>query len=120
MNKKILVIDDDIDILSIAEFLLKEAGFEPLLRQTGQTADEVSQLNPDLILLDVRIERYAKSGLDICKELKAHPQLSRVPVILFSSENDLEALAQICGADGYITKPFDINVLLSTVTEFVS
>lgn len=118
MAKKILVIDDDNDILSILDFLLADEGYERILYRTGLSTEEVKKISPDLILLDVRIVGFPKSGAQICAEIKNEPQLQNIPVLLVSAEIDVPELARSCGANGYVTKPFDVDQLVIKVNEF--
>mgnify|MGYP003574957094 CR=1 FL=1 len=120
MRKKILIIEDDTEILSIFEMILEEEGYELLLRQSGLSVEEATIFNPDLILLDVRIEGYPKLGTEICKEFKASKMLAKVPMLLISSENNLDLLAAGCHADGFLSKPFDVTRLVNKVKEFIN
>jgi two-component system, OmpR family, response regulator VicR len=120
MAGKILVIDDDRDILSILEIILEEEGFETVLRRAGITASELAEINPDLVLLDVRIDGFPKLGTELCREYKAVNALAHVPVLLFSAEPALETLTANSGADGFVIKPFDITSLLKKIREFVT
>jgi DNA-binding response OmpR family regulator len=120
MAKRILVIDDDDDILSILDIIFGEEGYEPILYSTGISAENIKILHPDLILLDVRIVGFDKTGAEICSEIKSQIELSNIPVILLSAEHNVEAMAVGCGANGYVNKPFDIYGLLSKVKEFIS
>ncbi|RZJ75691.1 MAG: response regulator [Flavobacterium sp.] len=120
MAKRILVIDDDQDILSILDLLLAEQGYEAILQNTGTTANEVKLIGPDLILLDVRIVGFYKTGDEICAEIKREPELNDIPILLFSAEPDVHQRATSCGANGYVNKPFDIDRLLEKVEKFIS
>lgn len=120
MAKRILVIDDDEDILAILDIIFGEEGYERILYQTGTTIDEIKILHPDLILLDVRINGFEKSGAQICTEIKSELELDNIPVLLVSAEMDVDELAKQCGANGYVNKPFDINNLLAKVKEFLN
>lgn len=120
MAKRVLVIDDDEDILTILNIILGDEGYEAILSQTGPTTEEIKILHPDLILLDVRIVGFEKTGAEICAEIKSKLELANIPVLLFSSETDVAALANSSGANGYVKKPFDINKLLAKVKEFIN
>lgn len=117
MNKRILIIDDDEDILDILHIVFKEDGFNVVISNTGEAVDQIHLINPDLILLDVRIEGSAKRGDEICAEIKAQSAFKNLPVVLVSAETDLAMLANECGADFYIKKPFDIYDLLMQVKQ---
>lgn len=120
MAKRILVIDDDEDILAILDILFTEEGYDAMLYNTGTTIEEIKLLNPDMILLDVRIEGFAKTGSEICLEIRSEKDLNNVPVLLVSAEDNVQFLAEKCGANGYVNKPFDIHKLLARVKEFIS
>ncbi|RFZ83066.1 DNA-binding response regulator [Mucilaginibacter terrenus] len=119
MSKRILVIDDDEDILEILNIVFREEGYDVVLSNTGEAAQHIHIIHPDIILLDVRIEGSAKRGNEICAEIKQKYREKKMPVILVSAETDLEMLANECGADFYINKPFDIFQMLSHVKKFL-
>jgi two-component system, OmpR family, response regulator VicR len=119
MCKRILVIDDDEDILEILDIVLKEEGYEVVLSNTGEAAEHIHVIHPDLILLDVRLKGAAKSGYEICAELKQEYADEQMPIVLISAETDLEVLANECGADHYIPKPFDLFQLLIQVKKLL-
>ncbi|WP_461449512.1 response regulator transcription factor [Mucilaginibacter sp.] len=108
MAKRILVIDDDEDILEILNVVFQEEGYEVVLSNTGDAAEHIHVIHPDMILLDVRIAASAKNGAEICAEIKSQYKEKAPPVILVSGESDLAILANECGADTFIPKPFDI------------
>lgn len=120
MGRKILVIDDDEDILAILGIILEQEGYELELRQTGLSSEEASLLHPDLILLDVRLEGFSKTGTEICAEFKSSKTLSHIPILLVSAEHNLNLLASNCGANGFVNKPFDISGIVNKVKEFIS
>lgn len=120
MSKKILVIEDDEDILTILNIIFEEEGFEVVLFNTGTTAAHIKLIHPDLILLDVRIAGYNKTGAEICAEIKSNPNFPKIPVLLVSAEADIRQLAKSCGADGYVSKPFDISEVILQVKEFLN
>lgn len=114
MKKKILVIDDDQDILDLTEFLLQEIGYDVVASLTANILDDVLQINPDLILLDNWLGDT--SGQEQCKILKKKLTTRHIPVILFSASTDLEKNAKDCLADSYIDKPFNIDYLQEVIT----
>jgi len=120
MTKRILVIDDDEDILNILSIIFGDEGYEVIISNTGTTAEEVQLIHPDLVLLDVRIRGFDKTGDQICNELKAMDGTRNLPVILLSAEVDVPILARKSGADGYIRKPFNIDNLVSRVNQILS
>ena len=115
MNKRILIIDDDEDILDILDTIFRDEGFEVIVSNTGEAANHIHVIHPDIILLDVRIEGSPKRGDQICAEIKAQYPEDNYPVVLVSAETNLAVLANECGADFYIKKPFDIYDMLLQV-----
>lgn len=113
---KILVIDDDIDILSVMEVLLSMKGFNVEVTAKGEnTFPKIESFKPDLILLDVLISGY--DGRVICKQLKANEETRHIPVIMFSAHPGAAATIADYGADDFISKPFDVHNLLKKVNE---
>ncbi len=111
---KILVVDDDVDILSVMETLLRRKGFEVETTTKGEnTFPKIETFKPDLILLDVLISGH--DGRTICKKLKSDQSTMHIPVIMFSAHPAAAASISEYGADDFIAKPFDINNLLQKV-----
>src|SRR5665213_635535 len=111
---RILVVDDDTDILSVMEILLTMKGFEVEVTTKGEnTFPKIASFKPDLILLDVLISGY--DGRTICRELKASQETSHIPVIMFSAHPGAAASIADYGADDFIAKPFDVTNLLQKV-----
>ena len=114
---KILVVDDDLDLLRITERLLKDKGFIISIAKSGEECNQAIQHDkPDLLLLDVMLPDH--SGVSICKSIKNDPELSSMFVLLLSgikteSENISEGLES--GADGYLLKPLKNRELLARV-----
>ncbi len=111
---KILVVDDDVDILSVMEILLTMKGFEvEVTAKWESTFEKIESFNPDLILLDVLIS--GNDGRTICKQLKSQEETRRIPVIMFSAHPSAAATMSEYGADDFIAKPFDVNELIKKV-----
>ena len=110
--KKVLIVDDDQNILEVAKFILTSNGFEVLTLSTGLNVPEVVlHYHPDLILLDVILP--GKLGTEICKELKQIH--SNIPIILFSAHPEEAKTLGTYIADAFIQKPFDIRNFVNTV-----
>lgn len=120
MPKKILVIDDDHDILEIIDIIFRQEGYDVVLSDDGEEAENVGRINPDLILLDIRIAGSGKNGVDICSRMKSNPETWSLPVVLFSAEDDIEEMTRRCGANGYIRKPFRAAHLIAKISEFLA
>jgi DNA-binding response OmpR family regulator len=111
---KILVVDDDIDILSVMEILLTMKGFEVEVTAKGEnTFPKIETFKPDLILLDVLISCH--DGRTICRKLKANKATMHIPVIMFSAHPGAAATIAEYGANDFIAKPFDVTSLLQKV-----
>jgi DNA-binding response OmpR family regulator len=113
---RILVVDDDTDILSVMEILLTMKGFEVEVTAKGEnTIPKINSFKPDLILLDVLISGH--DGRTICKQLKSDKATQHIPVIMFSAHPGAAATIADYGANDFIAKPFDVSHLLKKVNE---
>ena len=113
---KILVVDDDIDILSVMEILLTMKGFEVEVTAKGEnTFPKIESFKPDLILLDVLISGH--DGRTICRNLKSNNETKHIPVIMFSAHPGAANTISEYGADDFISKPFDVTNLLQKVNQ---
>lgn len=111
---RILVVDDDLDILSVMKILLTMKGFEVEAISKGDIAlSKTESFKPDLILLDVLISGH--DGRTICKQLKSNKETSHIPVIMFSAHPGAAATITDYGANDFIAKPFDVNNLMKKV-----
>ncbi len=108
MKKRIYILEDDVDIAYIIEFLLKDEAFAiktfPTLKQMKQALRESI---PDLFILDVMLPDG--NGIEICKDLKEDPFTGHIPVIVMSANVRSKQLSEIAGPDDYISKPFDLD-----------
>jgi len=116
MKKKILVVDDEEDIIKTVQARLQLNDYEVITAPDGvQGLESARKENPDLIILDLMLPKM--DGYKVCGLLKADSRYNKIPVILFSAraqESDRK-LGKEVGADAYITKPFEAQVLLDTV-----
>lgn len=111
---RILVVDDDIDILSVMEILLTMKGFEVEVTAKGEnTFPKIEAFRPDIILLDVLISGH--DGRTICRKLKSNNETRHIPVIMFSAHPGAAATIAEYGADDFINKPFDVGNLIQKV-----
>jgi DNA-binding response OmpR family regulator len=111
---KILVVDDDTDILSVMEVFLTMKGFEVEVTAKGEnTFPKIETFKPDLILLDVLISGH--DGRAICRKLKSNDETRHIPVIMFSAHPGAAASIAEYGADDFIAKPFDVSNLIQKV-----
>lgn len=111
---KILVVDDDTDILSVMEMLLTMKGFKVEVTSKGDNIfGKVDSFKPDLILLDVLLSGH--DGRTICRQLKSNDETRHIPVIMFSAHPGAAASIAEYGANDFISKPFDVNNLIQKV-----
>jgi DNA-binding response OmpR family regulator len=119
-KKKILVVEDEIELVKAVEVRLKQAGYEVLTAYDGVDGLEKAKKDkPDLVILDLMLPKM--DGYKVCGLLKADARYSKIPVILFSArvqESD-EQVGKEVGADAYITKPFDPRALLGKIKELL-
>ncbi len=112
--KRILVVDDDNDILNILKLMLQMNGFEVIVTPNGEDALAKSiSYSPQLVLLDVFLS--GSDGRDICNTLKRHPLTKNIPVVIFSAHSNLQDVLKVCNADDFISKPFDITELVDKI-----
>ena len=114
--KKIVLIEDDQDLYSLIQYNLEKEGFAMAGSQTGKGAIELCRRErPDLIILDIMLPD--SDGLEICKAIRAHPELGAVPVIFLTaraSETDRIVGLEL-GANDYIVKPFFVRELIARI-----
>lgn len=114
--KKIALVEDDADLYALLKYNLEKEGFVLVGTQTGKGAIELCRRErPDLILLDIMLPD--SDGLDICKGIRAHPELAHIPVIFLTaraSETDRIVGLEL-GANDYIVKPFFIRELIARI-----
>ena len=119
MAKKILFADDEPDVLRVALFRLKKAGYEVTTATNGLEALELAQkLVPDLMLLDIRMPII--TGVELCLKVKSDEKLKHILVIIFTaSVQNMDTRIKESGADDYLIKPFDPEQLLEKVKKFL-
>ncbi len=114
--KKVLLIEDDADLYSLIQYNLEKEGFQFAGSQTGRGAiDLCRREKPDLVILDIMLPD--SDGLDICKRIRAHPELSHLPIIFLTaraSETDRIVGLEL-GANDYIVKPFFVRELIARI-----
>lgn len=117
--KKILIIEDEQDILDIATIILEDEGYEVcsfsnFLGYEGR----VDASHADLVLLDLNLQGY--HGKDICKYIKQNDDLKQTKVVLMSANRDIAAVKEEAGADAYICKPFDLKDFVQIIRKYTS
>jgi DNA-binding response OmpR family regulator len=111
---KVLVVDDDKDILEVLKILLSVNGLQvEAVSHEGELYDNLFLFKPDVILLDVNLGRC--DGRTICKDLKSQDETKNISIIMFSANHNIRESALENQADGFIEKPFEMDQLLATV-----
>jgi DNA-binding response OmpR family regulator len=115
VSKKILVLDDDPDLLEMMSYLLSDSGYAVETLSGGETVfQSIEAFQPDLVLMDVMLADM--DGRKICAAIKENAETSGLPVILISGTHDLAASLQQPGApNDFVAKPFDIDHLLRRI-----
>jgi len=116
MKPKILVVDDEPDVIELLEFNLRGAGFDVISAEDGATAlKKARESAPALVILDLMLPEV--DGIEVCKILRRHPATAAIPIIMLTakaSEID-RVLGLELGADDYVTKPFSPRELVLRV-----
>ncbi|QPH38914.1 response regulator [Pedobacter endophyticus] len=108
---KILICDDEEDILAITEYILTESGYNVIaINNSLMVIEEIGREMPNLVLLDLSMPKL--TGDEIVADLKSDPAFQKIPVIIFSANRNGRKVAMEAGADDFIDKPFDIDVML--------
>ena len=120
MMKKILIVDDEADIIEILQFVLESNGYECITAFDGEEGLKLArEANPDLIILDVMMPKM--NGYKISRLLKYDAKYKNIPILMLTarSQDTDKALGEETGADEYITKPFQIENIVETVKKYL-
>ncbi|MBC7417816.1 MAG: response regulator, partial [Pedobacter sp.] len=118
--KKILVVDDDQEVLETLELILELGGFEVLGLDNGEEIfDKIKFFEPDLILLDISLGHI--DGRLLCEQLKASANTSYIPILLISGLYQADEISSLQhGQDDFLSKPFQMDVLLEKLATILS
>ena len=119
MASKVLIVDDEPNIVLSLEFLMKQQGYETRVARDGDEAlAEVERFRPDLVLLDVMLPR--RDGFEVCQRLRADGWSDLKILMLTAKGRDVEIEKGLAlGADGYVTKPFATAELVARVADML-
>jgi DNA-binding response OmpR family regulator len=118
--KKILVVDDDDDVLETIQLVLEIGGYdiEPL-NNAELVFDRIRDFKPDLVLLDVVLGKI--DGRVVCSQLKSHADTKNIPILMMSGLYDLKEIQDLeCSPDDFMSKPFKMDVLLEKIEKLVN
>jgi DNA-binding response OmpR family regulator len=120
-RKKILVVDDEVDLVKTIQFALEAEGYEVLVSHNGEDAlNQSRKENPDLILLDLMLPKL--DGYKVCRLLKFDERYKHIPILMLTAKTQQKdkLLGKETGADEYITKPFDMEELMGKIKKYLS
>jgi len=119
MAKKVLVVEDELDVLKVVSFVLRKRGYEVVEAVDGQQALALAyEKKPDLVVLDLFLP--VLDGREVSAKLKADKQLRAIPILLLTASADnIIQKAQECNAHDYLLKPFDYTELLQKVEKLL-
>jgi len=119
--KRILIADDEANIVIALEFLLQKSGYEVRVAPNGEEAlKQVEHFRPDLVLLDVMMPQV--SGYEVLQRIRARPEWSHIRIVMLSAKGrEVEvSKGMSLGADLYVTKPFSSTELVATIGDLLS
>jgi DNA-binding response OmpR family regulator len=114
---RITLADDDAGILDAVGMMLEMEGYEVFATLNGNTILNFQNPLPDIYILDIWMS--GADGRELCKKLKAQVHTKDIPVILISASTDLKRSAETAGADDFLAKPFEIDMLLQKIAQLV-
>ncbi len=118
--KKILIVDDEADIIEILQFVLESAGFECITAFDGEEGLRLAkEVHPDLIILDVMMPKI--NGYKISRLLKYDNKYKDIPILMITarSQEEDKIIGEETGADEYITKPFKVDYVVEKVKSYL-
>ncbi|MDZ4255767.1 MAG: response regulator [Sulfuritalea sp.] len=121
MSQRILIVDDEPNIVVSLEYLMKKEGFQIAVATDGESAlRTAAEFLPDLVLLDVMMPK--KSGFEVCEAMRADPQLGAVKIIMLTAKGRETEIVKgmALGADAYITKPFSTKELVLKIKSLLA
>jgi DNA-binding response OmpR family regulator len=120
VGKKILLVDDEVQLSDLVKIRLEAYGFEVVAVYDGQEGlNKAKEIKPDLVILDLMLPKI--DGYKVCRMLKFDDKYKHIPIILFTAkaQDDDKKIGEQVKADAYITKPFEPEVLMSKVKELL-
>ena len=119
--KKILVVDDEADLVKTIRFSLETKGYTVLVSYNGEDAlNQARKEHPDLVLLDIMLPKL--DGYKVCRLLKFDERYKHIPIMMLTAKTQEKdkILAMETGADEYITKPFDMDELIEKIKAYLN
>jgi two-component system alkaline phosphatase synthesis response regulator PhoP len=116
-HARVLIVDDEADIITTVQYRLEFCGFEVITAANGKEGlEKAANEKPDIILLDISMP--VMNGHEVLERLKSYPELKDIPVIMLTAYSDAKDIAKAAnlGIAGYITKPFDFSELMGKIS----
>lgn len=119
MTRRVLIVDDEPNIVTSLEFIMRRSGFDTAVARDGdQALEEVERFDPDLVLLDTMMPR--RDGYEVCQTLRAQGRTDLRIVMLTAKGRETEVAKGLAvGADSYVTKPFSTRELVALVQDLL-
>jgi DNA-binding response OmpR family regulator len=119
MRKRVLIIDDDPDILEVTKIILQSEDYDVSTCSSGNVIFELKDRVPDIIVLDVMLGM--RDGKELCNYIKDAEHLQHIPVVMFSaqSQEETDKLYSACSPDYFLAKPFDIREIKAAVKKLL-
>ncbi|HXB93912.1 MAG TPA: response regulator [Puia sp.] len=114
MKKRVMIFDDDADILEVCTIVLEDNGFEIYTHDNCEDVlQKLDHVLPDVVLMDNKIP--PSGGIPASRVIRGSADHGNLPIVFFSANQDVARLAEEAGADTYVEKPFDLNNLVKTL-----
>ncbi|MFN8459616.1 MAG: response regulator [Anaerolineae bacterium] len=120
MSKRVLIVDDEVNIVISLEFLLEQAGYHVRVAHNGEEGlEKIATFEPDLVLLDVMMPRM--NGFEVCSRVRENPAWQHIKIVMLTAKGrEVEITKGLAlGANAYITKPFSTKELLAQVRQIL-
>jgi len=121
MGGRVLIVDDEPNIVTSLEYLISRSGYEVVTAPDGEAALEVVEsFVPDVVLLDVMMPR--RSGYEVCQQIRERPEWRHIKIVMLSAKGRESAVTKglALGADAYVTKPFSSRELVAKIRELIA
>ncbi len=120
MANKLLIVDDEPDVLRLTEFFLKKKGYEVLMATNGEVAITIAKENrPNLVLLDIKMPKM--DGYEVFKRIRRDENLTKIPIVFMTADasTHVSENTEYLGAEGYLLKPFEMTALLNKIKQYI-
>ena len=121
MTHRVLIADDEPNIVISLEFLMEQSGYQVEIARDGEDAlEQIARFQPDLVLLDVMLP--VRSGFEVCQKIRENSNWNHIRIIMLSAKGRDQDVSKgmALGADAYVTKPFSTRELVDRVKELLA